>query len=166
MTNRRRRGPERVRVAPVLISIHAPREGSDSTPPQRVVQGPYFNPRPPRGERLQLLQPVGGLKQFQSTPPERGATWDGIKFRAPDGHFNPRPPRGERRRVAVVSGQFWLISIHAPERGATTLIRYRYIAVENFNPRPREGSDPPKKFPARALLISIHAPERGATQSA
>lgn len=32
MTNRRRRGPERVRVAPVLISIHAPREGSDPRP--------------------------------------------------------------------------------------------------------------------------------------
>ena len=94
------------------------------------------------------------------------ATGDGFKLRSPDCNFNPRPPRGERRRVAVVSGQFWLISIHAPERGATTLIRYRYIAVENFNPRPREGSDPPKKFPARALLISIHAPERGATQSA
>lgn len=74
MTNRRRRGPERVRVAPVLISIPAPREGSDSTPPQRVVQGPYFNPRPPRGERLQKqpkFQAVFTTSRqfFQISPP-------------------------------------------------------------------------------------------------
>ena len=39
------------RLADRAISIHAPREGSDSTLSQDVRGGRYFNPRSPRGER-------------------------------------------------------------------------------------------------------------------
>ena len=80
------------------ISIHAPREGGDTTiPPKKYGPHTYFNPRPPRGGRLQgsagrkALQTIsihapreGGdlhiagmmtMKLiFQSTPPARGAT--------------------------------------------------------------------------------------------
>ena len=80
------------------ISIHAPREGGDSsrlcqfyvdtafqsTPPARgatrqpgepVQHRPNFNPRPPRGGRLSpLAATLSAFSTFQSTPPARGAT--------------------------------------------------------------------------------------------
>ena len=37
------------------ISIHAPREGSDRDHTSRPRRTPYFYPRSPRGERLALL---------------------------------------------------------------------------------------------------------------
>ena len=62
---------------PPVISIHAPREGSDSR--QRLCQRPnaHFYPRSPRGERLD-----GGSREtpsavFLSTLPARGATHPG-----------------------------------------------------------------------------------------
>ena len=56
------------------ISIHAPREGGDSRDlcgPERLL---YFNPRPPRGGRLEATELVSQTDTFQSTPPARGAT--------------------------------------------------------------------------------------------
>ena len=57
----------------ILISIHAPRMGSDMTSPIWQAIESDFNPRPPHGER-----------------PE------GLPFQAGSKHFNPRPPHGER----------------------------------------------------------------------
>ena len=56
------------------ISIHALREESDCTPRSDLSAGPYFYPRPPRGER-----PVCA-----------------IHTNGPKTNFYPRPPRGER----------------------------------------------------------------------
>ena len=70
------RNPFRGRIAETEISIHAPRGGSDlSSGPKLVGLVRNFNPRSPRGERR---PPFG-----------RGP--------APWRHFNPRSPRGERR---------------------------------------------------------------------
>src|SRR5664280_1248988 len=56
-----------------LVSIHAPRAGSDVTASLPSTPTPGFNPRSPRGERhLDLFNSVIGLG------------------------FNPRSPRGER----------------------------------------------------------------------
>ena len=80
------------------ISIHAPREGGDSTagsvtgtaykfqstPPARgatlplvlsLVRLTNFNPRPPRGGRPQVVYYIPPVQKFQSTPPARGATF-------------------------------------------------------------------------------------------
>ena len=103
-----------------VISIHAPREGgrlADSVP----WRGWYhFNPRPPRGGRQVKSNSRLFTREFQSTPPARGATvdlipndltLDVISIHAPReggdyahslilpslSDFNPRPPRGGRR---------------------------------------------------------------------
>ncbi len=56
------------------VSIHATRAGGDT--PRRCASGrrKCFNPRHPRGWRLELLALVGALDLFQSTPPARVAT--------------------------------------------------------------------------------------------
>src|SRR5699024_3335562 len=63
-------------VVYLVISIHAPREGSDQNASLIITRVAYFNPRSPRGERLPIL--VKGLAEcpFQSTLPARGATTD------------------------------------------------------------------------------------------
>ena len=124
------------------ISIHAPREGCDvqigrraqddakhfnpRTPRGvRLENSPlyqnrvYFNPRTPRGVRLQPGYECKVSDEFQSTHPARGATvLDGVRGRgAPD--FNPRTPRGVRpsnRPNQTYSERFQ--STH-PARGAT-----------------------------------------------
>ena len=80
-----------------IISIHAPREGGDDLFAKAVTQLFYFNPRPPRGGRrdvvvvdtidlqISIHAPREGgdaidtgnrlhNRRFQSTPPARGAT--------------------------------------------------------------------------------------------
>ena len=105
--------------ADFIISIHAPRKGSDSRVPYISELLPYFNPRPPQGERpphmelaflLRYFNPrppqgerpiISGNAPtrdvFQSTPPARGATSRSQTVRTVKMDFNPRPPQGERR---------------------------------------------------------------------
>jgi len=59
-----------------LISIHAPRGGSDLCVADHERPRVYFNPRSPWGERLIHLQGHGHGSQFQSTLPVGGATSD------------------------------------------------------------------------------------------
>ena len=43
----------------LLISIHAPREGRDTSEKSALRTTLYFNPRAPRGARLQLFTVLG-----------------------------------------------------------------------------------------------------------
>ena len=95
------------------ISIHALREESDCRSGRCSRGCCYFNPRPPRGERLYYEQLALSDPEFQSTPSARRAT--AFSARAPRTlcYFNPRPPRGERPPETQYEGQFTVISIHA-----------------------------------------------------
>ena len=149
----------------------------------------HFNPRPPQGGRLSTnwsctirwrisihapreggdrkkSTPTEAKKEFQSTPPARGATtppmrnsWRHLHFnpRPPRGgrplsaaksyvslYFNPRPPRGGRRlRIRYVLAVY-RISIHAPREGGDRALRMGSALVSNFNPRPPRGGRPPR----------------------
>ena len=146
---------------PLGISIHAPREGSDTQPSGRPCMRDYFYPRSPRGERLLL-------------PAHRqGRT----------GHFYPRSPRGERPGITFGKGGY-LISIHAPREGSDCISGWTSAATAHFYPRsprgerpqlpadqvelvaisihaPREGSDPMDALSRLRARISIHAPREG-----
>ena len=104
-----------------LISIHAPRGGSDWACLLTRPSAGYFNPRSPWGERLQLFLHISGsyhhfnprspwgerpvapesaarnTMPFQSTLPVGGATRQGHVHRGAPADFNPRSPWGERR---------------------------------------------------------------------
>ena len=126
----------------ILISIHAPRAGSDcfntvlSLPPlnfnprspcgERPVAlwaaatGQNFNPRSPCGERLSRYLQDNGIVSFQSTLPVRGAT---ATFRHAGSrvlHFNPRSPCGERHHDRACHHQGNRFQSTLPVRGATT----------------------------------------------
>ncbi len=57
-----------------LISIHAPREGCDSSLHGGFSKLLYFNPRTPRGVRPPQIPRLRDCVPFQSTHPARGAT--------------------------------------------------------------------------------------------
>ena len=56
-----------------IISIHAPRTGSDRFIPMRVACGGYFNPRSPHGERPQALTVCMILPKISIHAPRTGS---------------------------------------------------------------------------------------------
>ena len=78
-----------------IISIHAPRTGSDFLCDKIVNSSYHFNPRSPHGERLQAHKTA--------------SRWC---------DFNPRSPHGERRDLLEQYIPAKLISIHAPRTGS------------------------------------------------
>ena len=145
----------------ILISIHAPRVGSDTTSGSLPRTAANFNPRSPCGERrfpdvpnvgdvtFQSTLPVWGATPksgnyqgfwtFQSTLPVWGATPPWSARASGRGDFNPRSPCGERPPFLACGFILARISIHAP----------------------RVGSDGHNGYFAYNRVISIHAPRVG-----
>ncbi len=106
-------------AVPVRISIHAPREGCDEITMDGDVPYTYFNPRTPRGVRLEAV-----IKDRPHHPISIHAPREGCDGRFRTGalfprYFNPRTPRGVRlddfaRACVLMEFQ----STH-PARGAT-----------------------------------------------
>ena len=61
-------------ITSLLISIHAPRMGSDSSLALMPLMPVDFNPRSPHGERLKFNSRYSVTGEFQSTLPAWGAT--------------------------------------------------------------------------------------------
>ena len=102
-----------------LISIHAPRGGSDITLIKRRKTAGDFNPRSPWGERPVDTLAIAMVVTFQSTLPVGGATIDGFTF------------SGSVR-----------ISIHAPRGGSDHFQELPKAKVQHFNPRSPWGERP------------------------
>ena len=121
-----------------MISIHAPREGSD--PIHCAVQSDVwnFNPRSPRGERRAAAMRFEVGRIFQSTLPARGAT-----------------------AMMAIAPASSLISIHAPREGSDIRRLQCGTGFPISIHALREGSDPHGDCDYVAALISIHAPREG-----
>ena len=170
-----------------MISIHAPRTGSDWRRATKSTRPRYFNPRSPHGERRLSASRGVPAPTFQSTLPARGATLSvassttGAKFQS------TLPARGatylnEKNAVAIV------ISIHAPRtgsdetfrsagrstapfqstlpaRGATRRAHARNGGKQFQSTLPARGAPPRGGRTRRRNGISIHAPRTGSDVS-
>ena len=101
------------------ISIHAPREGGDRRSSVECFAVDNFNPRPPRGGRPYKPRSERTKREFQSTPPARGATSSSGGSDGGSGDFNPRPPRGGRLNSLFPSISPSKFQSTPPARGAT-----------------------------------------------
>ena len=100
-----------------IISIHAPRMGSDGLYQSHRFRQWHFNPRPPHGERRSL---------------ERGVWIDSrISIHA--------PRMGSDVASSTSAKHGFTISIHAPRMGSDRHISRNICARLNFNPRPPHG---------------------------
>ena len=138
----------------LIISIHAPREGSDCRILALTFFLRYFYPRSPRGERhnnntaktiaqISIHAPREGSdwngtaeqkkeQLFLSTLPARGATPMATTSQGIRSHFYPRSPRGERRGRPAQRGLPLLISIHAPREGSDSETSAAISAASRF----------------------------------
>ena len=144
-----------------LISIHAPRTGSDKDALNASVESYNFNPRSPHGERqkhpirfvnstdISIHAPRTGsdrlrthrgrkADEFQSTLPARGATCTACRQATAAATSNHAPRTGSDS-LPIVIETLKHISIHAP----------------------RTGSDGHRQQAASGVHISIHAPRTG-----
>ncbi len=149
-----------------LISIHAPREGSDRT--RRHMQSsfrPFQSTLPARGAtKYPPLSSVYHIP-FQSTLPARGATKIGDQKKLKGGFQSTLPARGATVypvSCANTSG----ISIHAPREGSDYRHSHGLCLFFNFNPRsPRWERRHFSVRISRRLGISIHAPREGSDRT-
>ena len=144
------------------ISIHAPREGSDYNGVKQLPQTMLFlSTLPARGAtRTQTVTPPAASK-FLSTLPARGATdLDAVAedFRH---DFYPRSPRGERRHLRLYRGRPAGFLSTLPARGATRTAVYNTTAELFLSTLPARGATTRNPEKVRAAYISIHAPREG-----
>ena len=172
-----------------LISIHAPRTGSDSSCiSSRVCFTIFQSTLPARGATAGVTTPSSPLPfqstlpargatkyagisknwrgSFQSTLPARGATVVSLLVACPTSHFNPRSPHGERLDPTATRYPHWYISIHAPRTGSDKITTNTIRVAKNFNPRSPHGE---RRKTLLVLLvcttISIHAPRTGSDET-
>ena len=145
------------------ISIHAPREGGDAGFPVRPRPTSNISIHAPRegGDR-------GGFfmsnidKQFQSTPPARGATVPITRLIAGTQKFQSTPPARGATNYTSLFIVCRVFQSTPPARGATDLLSdLRKIEAISIH-APREGGDL-LTAPVVVIVafISIHAPREG-----
>ena len=119
-----------------LISIHAPRVGSDyNTMWQGRTRGNHFNPRSPCGERHNGDSSMYTAIVISIHAPRVGSDLYSRKNFAYIVDFNPRSPCGERRLGVVTVFDFGYFNPRSPcgERHYTYRKKTSYIV--DFNPR-------------------------------
>ena len=144
-----------------LISIHAPRTGSDVFADAHGRITAHFNPRSPHGERHGVLGYSPIAFEFQSTLPARGATAASTVSTSVTRTFQSTLPA--RGATLLVNG-LWhdqIFQSTLPARGAT-----RCTFPESRSPgisihAPRTGSDPAASQSRQPPAISTHAPRTG-----
>ena len=151
----------------ILISIHAPRTGSDSVTACPSPQHQDFNPRSPHGERPYVRREAIELVEFQSTLPARGATFGADARNQGNSDFNPRSPHGERplrNRGHLAIADFNPRSPHGERRAEAESPDARRVRISIH--APRTGSDQHIAHILAILVISIHAPRTGSDRFA
>ena len=144
-----------------MISIHAPRAGSDGCVLEIDRFQEDFNPRSPCGERRKV-NPHDGFASFISIhAPRAGSDPDLPSPVSTSIYFNPRSPCGERRSKHRLGVQKLSISIHAPRAGSDQIqhgLSHRYKFQSTLPVRGATSRNVRHWF---ARNISIHAPRAG-----
>ena len=145
-----------------MISIHAPRTGSDAPGFVFRKSGGISIHAPRTGSDLAQGYQINPTTIFQSTLPARGATSSNVSRSPIFSYFNPRSPHGERLVCRDVTCDAKAISIHAPRTGSDGQPREPKGFKSNFNPRSPHGERLHLPLLAAAAGdISIHAPRTG-----
>ena len=125
------------------ISIHAPREGGDVKHFFGISGHFVISIHAPRegGDAVAPSLPSPSKRPFQSTPPARGATSLHLLTPRVATDFNPRPPRGGRLAVSSIWWATMRFQSTPPARGATDVFR-AILGHDNISIHaPREGGD-------------------------
>ena len=126
-----------------------------------IWQSIHFNPRAPRGARLEGSTGIMSVTTFQSTRPARGATFTFVGVSVTVTFQSTRPARGATSGRRVPPDGVVAFQSTRPARGATVSNCHigagHHISIH----APREGRDCTSGMPGYRLHISIHAPREG-----
>ena len=152
-------------VTESMISIHAPRTGSDLHGSRRRNGASYFNPRSPHGERQINPATMNGSQGISIHAPRTGSDTCGKRRNARVDYFNPRSPHGERLESIDAIIGYLDISIHAPRTGSDFSSSRIVLISSNFNPRSPHGERPSVSSTIRSTTKEFQStlPARGAT---
>ena len=130
-----------------IISIHAPRTGSDllSFQPSRKWRGISIH-APRTGSDAAVNAAIGQFADISIHAPRTGSDAPSASRLTASRHFNPRSPHGERRSSSPGGHQHARISIHAPRTGsdADGLTPQR-IQIKFQSTLPARGATPENK---------------------
>ena len=121
--------------AKTVISIHAPRGGSDQAEWHQAHIGCYFNPRSPWGERLPIDQLLALKKIISIHAPRGGSDQAAYNRRHRTWYFNPRSPWGERPLLLPFFSVKLVFQSTLPVGGATPGHCLLLRPECDFNPR-------------------------------
>ena len=127
----------------VVISIHAPRVGSDRRTRETANGALDFNPRSPCGERLFLRLLIAVVICISIHAPRVGSDGGGGASGSRLFDFNPRSPCGERPAELGVEASDLAFQSTLPVWGATRLARHAHNCRVISIHAPRVGSDRP-----------------------
>ena len=146
----------------LLISIHAPRMGSDLTV-RRLTPRECISIHAPRMGSDQFHELSRLVVSISIHAPRMGSDGGGIFCVLAIPYFNPRSPDGERQIWVSTPPHSVLISIHAPRMGSDTVTDNCSGLVGRISIHaPRMGSDFAVDLSCYlAFAISIHAPQMG-----
>ena len=139
-----RRHGEQKNMRHRMISIHAPRTGSDGNADEMTAASRISIHAPRTGSdrhRLELLRPHG---DFNPRSPHGERPARAVRRRL-TGHFNPRSPHGERPAGSIQHILHRTISIHAPRTGSDSLLQQNGRTGRHFNPRSPHGERLPNE---------------------
>ena len=148
----------------MLISIHAPREGSDSTVSIGTTGSCNFYPRSPRGERRVSWSTRRRGTDFYPRSPRGERQASVLILTEPVMDFYPRSPRGERQREKMIGLIINAFLSTLPARGATHGPGAAPHHHQHFYPRSPRGERPSFQWlwvPTPTFLSTL--PARGAT---
>ena len=143
-----------------LISIHAPRTGSDHGN-RRACARRFISIHAPRTGSDAVGREPRKTETISIHAPRTGsdtACWATAPSRS---NFNPRSPHGERPGESSISSQLSQFQSTLPARGATLLVNGLWHDQIFQSTLPARGATGERAHTARMLLISIHAPRTG-----
>ena len=115
----------------MVISIHAPREGSD-TGSQRSSHSVRISIHAPREGSDMYSVLWSRLSGISIHAPREGSDQTRLCEHYDHQHFYPRSPRGERLSLALHDVVGLVISIHAPREGSDAIKRLCKMTRERF----------------------------------
>ena len=124
----------------LLISIHAPRTGSDPcTAIIATFSASFQSTLPARGATI-LVRQLPQLFPISIHAPRTGSDERPKTATKKGGNFNPRSPHGERHTADkdYLPAEY-RISIHAPRTGSDAHTRFPVVRPTHFNPRSPHG---------------------------
>ena len=145
-----------------MISIHAPRTGSDGRSEAVPAYQKNFNPRSPHGERQARDGRADHGRRFQSTLPARGATLWPHQNRCGRRISIHAPRTGSDVHAQALHDVRHRISIHAPRTGSDReAMDYVEYLTAFQSTLPARGATLGGVAETLMEEISIHAPRTG-----